>query len=102
VATTCFRIAQEALTNVIRHAQARRVDVELAPDDGHLLLVMRDDGQGFDVADARKNAAQGRSQGLLSMQERAELAGGELHIDSAPGRGTAVRARLPLAGGGGK
>ncbi len=97
VETTCFRIAQEALTNVIRHAQARAVDVELSEAGGTLQLVVRDDGQGFAVGAARGRAAQGASQGLLSMQERAALAGGTLEIDSAPGRGTTVRARLPLA-----
>src|SRR5437763_672867 len=96
VETTCFRIAQEALTNVVRHAQARLVEVELSEANGTLLLTVRDDGQGFDVAAARRRAAQGGSQGLLSMQERATLADGDLHIDSTPSRGTAVRARLPL------
>ena len=101
VETTCFRIAQEALTNVIRHAQARSVAVELSEATGTLQLVVRDDGHGFDVAAARRRAAQGASQGLLSMQERVALAGGDLEIDSAPGRGTAIRARLPLGAGGG-
>ncbi len=96
VETTCFRIAQEALTNVVRHAQARLVEVELSEANGTLLLTVRDDGQGFDVAAARRRAAQGGSQGLLSMQERVTLADGDLHIDSTPSRGTAVRARLPL------
>ena len=101
VETTCFRIAQEALTNVIRHAQARSVEVELSQGNGTLQLIVRDDGHGFDVAAARRRAAQGASQGLLSMQERVALAGGALEIDSAPGRGTAIRARLPLAVEGG-
>src|SRR6266550_842592 len=96
VETTCFRIAQEALTNVVRHAQARLVEVELSEANGTLLLTVRDDGQGFDVAAARRRAARGGSQGLLSMQERATLADGDLDIDSTPSRGTAIRARLPL------
>ena len=95
VETTCFRVAQEALTNVIRHAQAHSVEVELGPADGRLQLVVRDDGRGFDVAAARKRATHGGSQGLLSMQERVALAGGELGIDSAAGRGTTIVARLP-------
>jgi two-component system, NarL family, sensor histidine kinase UhpB len=99
VATTAFRVIQEALTNVIRHARARRVRIALGPIDGHLELSVADDGAGFDVADARKRAVRGGSQGLLGMQERVELAGGDLHLDSAPGRGTIVEARLPLAGG---
>jgi two-component system, NarL family, sensor histidine kinase UhpB len=97
VETTCFRVAQEALTNVIRHAQARVVEVELGRAAGMLQLVVRDDGRGFDVPAARLRAAHGGSQGLLSMQERVALAGGDLEIDSAPGRGTTVRAHLPLA-----
>ena len=96
VETTCFRVAQEALTNVIRHAQAHVVDVELSQANGTLQLVVRDDGRGFDVPAARMHAAHGGSQGLLSMQERVTLAGGDLEIDSAAGRGTSVRARLPL------
>src|SRR5438874_1088978 len=96
VETTCFRIAQEALTNVVRHAQARLVEVELSEANGTLLLTVRDDGQGFDVAAARRRAARGGSQGLLSMQERVTLADGDLDIDSTPSRGTAIRARLPL------
>ena len=99
VETTCFRIAQEALTNVIRHAQAARVEVELSAGGDRLELAVRDDGKGFDVAAARKRAAQGGSQGILGMQERVSLADGELEIDSAPGRGSTVRARLPLGKG---
>src|SRR5437667_237881 len=99
VETTCFRVAQEALTNVIRHAQAHVVDVELSAASGTLQLVVHDDGRGFDVSAARKRAAHGGSQGLLSMQERVALAGGDLEIDSAAGRGTTVRARLPLTAG---
>ncbi len=96
VEMTCFRVAQEALTNVIRHAQAHLVEVELEANST-LQLVVRDDGRGFDVPAARKRAMEGGSQGLLSMQERVTLAGGDIEIESAPGRGTCVRARLPLA-----
>jgi signal transduction histidine kinase len=97
VETTCFRVAQEALTNVVRHAQARGVKVELHIAAGVLELGIFDDGRGFDVAAARRRASRGESQGLLNMQERVALAGGELAIDSAAGRGTAIRARFPLA-----
>jgi two-component system, NarL family, sensor histidine kinase UhpB len=99
--TTVFRVAQEALTNVIRHAQAHVVEVELGLAEGALQLVVRDDGRGFDVAAARRHAAHGGSQGLLSMQERVTLAGGDIAIDSAAGRGTRIRVRLPLATTGG-
>ncbi len=97
VEMTCFRVVQEALTNVVRHAQAHLVELELSKADGTLQLVVRDDGRGFDVPAARKRAIEAGSQGLLSMQERVTLAGGDLEIDSAPGRGTRVRAHLPLA-----
>ena len=97
VETACFRVAQEAFTNLIRHAQARRVEVELRVGGGVLELVVRDDGRGFDVGGACRRATRGGSQGLISMQERVALAGGELEIDSAPGQGTTVRARFPLS-----
>ena len=74
-AIACFRIAQEALNNVVRHAGATAVVFELRFADGALRLSVRDDGRGFDVAAALANAARGQSLGLLSMQERAELAG---------------------------
>jgi two-component system sensor histidine kinase UhpB len=97
VEVTCFRVAQEALTNVIRHAQARVVDIELTQTKDRLQLIVRDDGRGFDVATARRRAAVGASHGLLSMQERVALVGGNLEIESTPGRGTSVRARLPCS-----
>jgi PAS domain S-box-containing protein len=94
--TTCFRVAQEALTNITRYARARQVVVEVQRHDRELQLIIRDDGQGFDVAEARQRAAAGQSMGLLSMQERVVLIGGHLQIDSAPGQGTVIQARLPL------
>jgi len=98
VETTCFRVAQEAFTNVVRHAHASRVNVELGVAGDAFQLVVRDDGRGFNVTEAQRRAMRGKSQGLLSMQERAALAGGELSIDSSPSGGTAVRARFPLDG----
>jgi PAS domain S-box-containing protein len=92
-----FRIAQEALTNVVRHAAASMVEIELAQVDRALRLVVRDDGRGFDVAAARTRALDGQSQGLINMQERATLAGGDLDIASSPGGGTSIRVRLPLS-----
>jgi PAS domain S-box-containing protein len=93
--TVCFRIAQEALTNTVRHAQAREVWVQLRCD-GELSLIIRDDGVGFDLAQAEARASCGESFGLLGMQERASLSGGRLSIVSAPGRGTTVSACFPL------
>jgi signal transduction histidine kinase len=94
--TTCFRVAQEALTNVARHAQARHVNVRLRQREAELELVVEDDGSGFDVPAARARAARGVSMGLLGMEERVLLVGGRIDITSAPGRGTEVRARFPL------
>jgi signal transduction histidine kinase len=97
VETTCYRIVQEAVTNVARHAGARRLRVEVRVADGALELLLQDDGRGFDVEAARARAALGDSFGLVSMEERVSLAGGVLRVDSAPGRGTTLRVRLPLA-----
>ncbi len=96
--TACFRVAQEALTNVVRHARARQVSLELRQDDSQITLTVRDDGRGFDVQAAHERARGGGSMGLLGMRERAALVGGNLSLESAPGRGTEIRARFPLAG----
>lgn len=95
-ATACFRVAQEAVTNVVRHANARHVWIELRAEAARLHLVVRDDGRGFDVAARRREALHGGSVGLLSMEERTALAGGEFAISSGPGQGTEVRVVLPL------
>jgi len=96
IETACFRIAQGALTNVIRHAQAKTVSVELCKEAGQLHLYVRDDGTGFDVAAVREQAVRGASLGLLSMEEGAALAGGGLEFKSAPGQGSEVHAWFPL------
>ena len=94
--TTLYRITQEALTNVLRHAKAQRVGVllERRPDD--VLLIVEDDGQGFDAqAVLKAPGAHGRL-GLLGMQERVILANGTIEIESTPGAGTTVFVRIPL------
>ncbi|HLN32917.1 MAG TPA: ATP-binding protein [Gemmataceae bacterium] len=95
--TACFRVAQEAITNIIRHARAQHVRVELVQRDQELQLTIQDDGIGFDVAAAHCSASRGGSLGLLGMQERVLLIGGRIEIDSAAGRGTAIHVRFPLA-----
>ena len=90
VELACFRIVQEALTNVLRHADATRVRVVLAPDAGMLALHVSDDGNGFD-------AGQASGLGVVIMRERAQLAGGSFDLDTAPGAGTRIDVRLPLA-----
>lgn len=92
VETACFRITQEALTNVARHARASRVWIELRHSTKGLELLVRDDGAGFDP-----RAAGDGSLGLAGMRERASLAGGDLQLYSEPGGGTEVRATFPGA-----
>jgi signal transduction histidine kinase len=99
LATACFRVAQEAVTNIIRHAKARHVWMEVRQDDGELLLTVRDDGAGFDVAQAQERASRGGSLGVAGMQERAALLGGRVEIESNPGAGSTVRVRFPLEPG---
>jgi signal transduction histidine kinase len=96
IETECFRVTQEALTNVVRHAHAKSVTVELRKEDGQIHLHVRDDGIGFNVVAVREMAVRGVSMGLLSMEERAVLAGGHLEFNSLPGRGTDVHAWFPL------
>ncbi|MBI4467849.1 MAG: PAS domain S-box protein [Acidobacteria bacterium] len=96
VETACFRVAQEAITNVVRHARARQVRVELRRRKSRLQLYISDDGRGFDVRTARERAARGISLGLLGMQERVELASGELRIESSAACGTEVHVSFPL------
>ena len=93
----CFRIVQEALTNVVRHAQAKRVSVTLQQYDQELHLLIRDDGVGFDVAAARKRSAEGGSLGLLGMEERALLVGGQIKVASTPKLGTKIWVCFPLS-----
>ena len=95
--TACFRVAQEAINNVLRHAHASSVWVRLYDADGRLALSVRDDGAGFDLESARRHGAAGESLGLVGMEERIAVAGGSLELDSAPGKGTALVAKFPLA-----
>jgi signal transduction histidine kinase len=90
----CFRVAQEALTNVVRHSRARVVSLELYPSDDGLQLVVRDDGVGFGLEGARQRAMAGECMGLSGMQERVSLLGGRLEL-SSNGEGTEIRAWFP-------
>ncbi len=94
--TVCFRIIQEALTNVVRHSQARHVQIMLTCQGGELVLLISDDGVGFDPATVDPAAGRRRGLGLLGMQERVHLAGGHLEIATRPQQGTEIRVRLPL------
>ncbi len=95
LATLCFRVIQEAVTNVLRHAKASSVSVTIGHDSGGVRLCVQDDGIGFKVDQALDRAARGDTMGLIGMQERINFAGGELTIDSTPGGGTAVMASVP-------
>jgi signal transduction histidine kinase len=101
VESACFRVAQEALTNVARHARATQVDITISDVGGELALEVEDNGTGFDVRRAIDAARHGANLGLIGMQERVELVGGRFQIASAPGQGTLVRARFPVTGAGG-
>jgi len=92
VATAAYRITQEALTNVARHAAARHVTVNLQANEGRLLLTITDDGTGFDL-EALEDA---EGLGVAGMRERAALLGGELDMAATPEKGTTVYFRVPL------
>lgn len=103
VETACFRVSQEALTNVVRHAAAGNVWVALAVTEDKVELMVRDDGCGFDPVAKRQRASAGASFGLLGMEERVKLTGGNLHIEATAGGGTTIRAWFPIgAAEGGK
>ena len=95
LATCVYRIAQESLNNVARHAKATEVEVELICDEGMITLSVRDNGVGFDAV----NASQGRGRlGLLSMKERVRRVRGTLNVSSSPGGGTHIDVGVPLSG----
>jgi PAS domain S-box-containing protein len=98
--STCYRVVQESVTNAIRHAGAEAIRVALRREDGAFTLEIRDDGAGFDVAAARQRALAGESSGLLNIEERVTLAGGQLRIESGAGEGTRVWARFMMPEGG--
>jgi signal transduction histidine kinase len=98
VEIACYRIVQEALTNVMKHATATRVDIAVTADDHALTITVRDDGAGFVFEDAVKND----SQGIAGIRERAEILGGKAAWDTAPGRGCTMTVQLPLPAPGAK
>jgi signal transduction histidine kinase len=91
-ATAVFRIVQESLTNIAKHAQASHADIAIEKEDGQLVVRIEDNGVGFVPTAPRKPS----SLGLFGLRERAQLLGGEATIDSTPGQGTMVEARFPL------
>ncbi|HEY3249048.1 MAG TPA: GAF domain-containing sensor histidine kinase [bacterium] len=93
IETAAFRIVQESITNVLRHAKAKKVEVRVNRRGDALVVMVRDDGGGFEADEPQAGR---RTLGLAGMRERAQLVGGSLQILSAPGIGTTVLARLPL------
>jgi signal transduction histidine kinase len=91
VETAFYRIAQEALNNIMRHARASRADVMVERRDGTLLILIEDNGKGFNLEDAKEAG----HLGLLGIQERAETLGGKLTVESAPGKGTTLVVEVP-------
>jgi signal transduction histidine kinase len=98
VETALYRIAQEALTNAARHAQAHSVGVLLEVRDNSVMLIVEDDGEGFDVAQVMGSHVHVGNLGLYGMRERASLLGGTVTIESTPGMGTTVFVEIPLTG----
>jgi signal transduction histidine kinase len=92
IETNLYRIAQEALNNVLKHGEATRVDVILERRDSNVMLIIEDDGVGFDPEHKTIN---GRGMGLIGMRERAALMGGTIEIESAPNEGTTLFVRVP-------
>ena len=87
-----YRIIQESLGNVVRHSQASAARVELVTDTDGLKLTITDNGQGFDINEAKRTDGLG----LVSMEERMRLLQGRIEVDSSPGQGTRVEATVPL------
>jgi signal transduction histidine kinase len=90
-----YRVLQESMTNIVRHARASRVSVIYVREDQRAMLLVEDDGQGFDVEQARRSSR--AALGLVGMEERVNLVGGTLTLESTPGQGTTLRVEIPLA-----
>jgi signal transduction histidine kinase/ligand-binding sensor domain-containing protein len=95
-----YRMIQESMNNIVKHAAARRVDMNIAVDDDAVTATIRDDGRGFDAAGTAAALSRAGGFGLVSLPERARMAGGACVIESSPGTGTRVEIRLPRRGRG--
>jgi len=98
ITTTLFRIVQEAVSNIIRHADARSVKIVLQLNGGFVHMRVEDDGRGFDPQHTSRDAVELQQLGLLGIRERTELLGGEILIDSAPEKGTRLQVSIPVGG----
>ena len=102
VTTTLFRIVQEAVSNIVRHAGAGSVTIVLQPNEATVSLKIEDDGRGFDPGHAARDAVESQRLGLLGIRERVELLGGQVQIESAPEKGTRLQVSIPMGGTGGE
>jgi signal transduction histidine kinase len=100
IETTLYRVVQEALTNVVRHAQAQRASVLLERRGNSVVAIVEDNGRGFNVAEVRSEQGTRQRLGLYGLQERASLIGGQFTVESTIGRGTTVYVEVPLSGEG--
>jgi signal transduction histidine kinase len=96
--TVLYRVAQEALTNVARHAQASRAELRIQKLDGAMCMKIKDDGKGF-PAERVLHAKKNKRLGLLGMRERLEMVNGSFTVESVPGKGTTIQAQIPFADG---
>ena len=91
----CFRITQEAVTNAVRHASPKHIEVEVRQEDAELHLIISDDGSGFDVSNLNDTTTENLRAGLSGMRERVSLAYGDFLVKSKPGQGTTIHVRFP-------
>ena len=98
---TVYRIIQECITNILKHAEAGRMSLRLKVDDGNVLLTVEDDGKGFDVDGVSALRAGARGMGLAAMAERVRMLGGRIDVHSAHGDGTRIQVVFPMAREGG-
>jgi len=98
VELTIYRVVQEALTNAVRHGQAGRILALVRLSPNSVLAIVRDNGCGFDAHDWQRRCLEGNHLGLLGIEERVNLVGGSLCVDSKPSYGAAVYADIPLKG----
>lgn len=96
VELTIYRVVQETLTNAVRHGQARRIQAMVQRTRSGVLATIHDNGCGFDASDWQKRCVEGNHLGLLGIEERVTLLGGDLCVESEPGKGTTVYAQIPL------
>ena len=100
VKSTLFRIAQEAINNIVKHSNANQVEIKLSQQEKNIQLEVKDDGQGFNLDSVRHEAVSLQQLGLIGIEERAELIGGDAQFMSEPGVGTQILVRVPISSAG--